>query len=124
MKNESLRNPIFLKSLGSSTPSSIDSSTYDASDVFSLCRFFNENGVQDLTHCISLNNQRFVIEKVVNYLFVCFTVKYHQFEQTKRRSIKFGNEFWLYHHDSAEFKLFLTFDNEVPNGYSANRAAS
>ena len=88
--------------------------------MYFLCRFFNENGVQDLTHCISLNNQRFVIEKVVNYLFVCFTVKYHQFEQTKRRSIKFGNEFWLYHHDSAEFKLFLTSDNEVPNRYSAN----
>ena len=88
--------------------------------MYFLCRFFNENGVQDLTHCISLNDQRFVIEKVVNYLFVCFTVKYHQFEQTKRRSIKFGNEFWLYHHFQSEFDLFFTSDNEIPNGGNAN----
>ena len=67
-----------------------------------------------------IKNENVQIEKTVNYLYVCFNVRHPQFTTNQRAKDKFIYEFWLYHHYQSEFDLFLTSDDEIPNGGSEN----
>lgn len=122
MRNESLRNPLLIKSFDSSTPASIDNQTFGIEDVFQLCRYYNDKGTYVIGDCkLLIQDVKVQIEKTVNYWYICFNIKHPQFASNKRRKEKLIYEFWLYHHFRSEFDLFFTSDNEIPNGDSANK---
>ena len=116
--NQSLRTPFSIRIYPPSTPSSIANSTFGISDVFLLCRYMNGNStLLKITDCQMLHeNYGILIEKSVNFYYVCFNVEHPQIVGNKRKKIKMIYEFWLYNRHPSEFTLFLTAENDVPTG--------
>ena len=134
MRNEALRNPLKgegnplkgegnpLKGEGSSTPSSIDNSTFAIDQIFQLKRQISDKEQRMKTcNCHQpIQNQKVNIQKTVNYWYVCYNVQHSKFASNKRRKQKFIYEFLLFNHHSSPFHMFVTSDNQVPNGDMSN----
>ena len=120
MRDEALRNP--LKGFGSSTPSSIDNSTFAIDQIFQLKRQISDKEQRMKTcNCHQpIQNQKVNIQKTVNYWYVCYNVQHSKFASNKRRKQKFIYEFLLFNHHSSPFHMFVTSDNQVPNGDMSN----
>ena len=117
MINESRRN--YAASIKTpSTPAAIYNSTFGFKDVFLFCRYRDRNGYYNYSHHCQLDGG-FQIEKTVNHLFVCYNFKHPQFNH-KDRLKGMLYEFWIYHHHQSEYILYLSSDNNVPNGESTN----
>ena len=99
------------------TPAAIYNSTFGIEDVFLLCVYVDENGLNKFSKQCQLNNQ-LQINKTINGFTVCYNFKHPQFNQMKYRYKGVIYEFWLYHHHQSEYSLFISPENNFPNGRS------
>lgn len=121
--NESLRQPNIITELfNNSTPFFIDDITFQIFHVVLFCRISSDKKYyKQSSDCQKLLQfQQIQTDKTINYWLICYNIQHPQFSTRKRRMKGMKYEFWLYHHHQSEFYLFLTSDNNAPNGYSEN----
>ena len=118
MINESHRD-YFTSIKAPSTPAEIYSSTFGIEDVFLFCKYIKKDGSYKFSKQCQLNNQ-FQINKTISNWIVYYNFKHPQLNQVKYRHKGIIYEFWLYHHHQSEYILYLSSDNNSPNGLSPN----
>ena len=118
MVNESRRN-YFTSFNTPLTPAAIYNSTFDVEDVFLFCTYVKESGLLGISKHCQLNNQ-LQINKTVNDWVVCYNFKHQQLNRMEHRHKGIIYEFWLYHHHQSEYLLYLSSDDNFPNGLSPN----
>ena len=66
----------------------------------------------------NFKNEGFQIEKTISYENVCYHIKHPQITRGRNRERGVIYNIWLFHHTRSEFNLFLSSDNNFPDGES------
>lgn len=112
----------------------INNKTFDFDETFMWIEFLNKENQWKRFNYTEFERLGFQTIKTISFDYVCYHIKHPQIDPTKSRAQGIIYEFWMYHHHRnifipnfyndesglSEFKLYLSSNNNYPNGESFN----
>lgn len=112
----------------------INNKTFNFDEIFMWIEFRNKENQWEKFNYTEFERSGFQTIKTISFDYVCYHIKHPQINPTKSRAQGIIYEFWMYHHHRnifipyfyddgnglSEFKLYLSSNNNYPNGESFN----